>query len=501
MRQTATIQSPTRTPSGNSSIAMDKSALHPVLQAALASLDIQIETELTRYRRRRLSGKTGYFSDRSAATGRGVELMPTGGDRAPTAPVMPPMPGGDSADHPASPSPFHPTDALPPLAAIAPSSPTVDSPSAAELRQLAQQYAADVVATADQQAAGNPAPDDYLESSEALLRTLSQEEAEVQAEQGFLQSLLTPLGMGSMLLLLMSSALFGFVLMNPDSITQLWAQHRQSGSAVKSPAASGEPGAIAPSPGTASVTTPHLNVTQQEFPELQLGNLSAIDLNTATTVPSLSLAPKGGTLSLPQQTPSGLTVVSPANSVPKLPPTASPAPGRTTTPAGDVPSSRNLAAPAAPRPAAPRPAAPQYTPPAPEPVARQRYSPPARSYEPAPPARTAPAPRPVRPAPTPVQPYTPPATSLPAPKPSAVPPAVPPASVPSPAGSSGYKVVAPYTSDRSLEEYRRQMPDAYLQNYSDGAKVQFGAYQDEGSAKAQADELRKQGIPAEVYQP
>jgi len=62
-------------------------------------------------------------------------------------------------------------------------------------------------------------------------------------------------------------------------------------------------------------------------------------------------------------------------------------------------------------------------------------------------------------------------------------------------------VVTPYTSDSALQEARQKVPDAYVKNYSDGAKVQFGSYQDEAAAKSQVETLRKQGIPAEVYQP
>jgi hypothetical protein len=52
-----------------------------------------------------------------------------------------------------------------------------------------------------------------------------------------------------------------------------------------------------------------------------------------------------------------------------------------------------------------------------------------------------------------------------------------------------------------LEKARETVPDAYLQNYSDGAKVQLGAYDNESAAQKRAEELRQQGVPAEVYKP
>ncbi|MDF5724272.1 MAG: hypothetical protein PUP91_28165 [Rhizonema sp. PD37] len=60
-------------------------------------------------------------------------------------------------------------------------------------------------------------PDDYLESSEALLRSLT-EEQKIHTQTHHNGSLLSPLGIGSMLLLLLASLSVGYVAFNPKSL-------------------------------------------------------------------------------------------------------------------------------------------------------------------------------------------------------------------------------------------------------------------------------------------
>ncbi|MEH1960365.1 MAG: hypothetical protein V7L05_10870 [Nostoc sp.] len=63
-------------------------------------------------------------------------------------------------------------------------------------------------------------PDDYLESSEALLRSLKEEQPETKKPGNYNDSLLSPLGIGSMLLLLVASLTLGYVVFNPKSFSQ-----------------------------------------------------------------------------------------------------------------------------------------------------------------------------------------------------------------------------------------------------------------------------------------
>lgn len=65
-------------------------------------------------------------------------------------------------------------------------------------------------------------PDDYLESSEALLRSLQEEEQQPQTKKPKNNdSLLSPLSIGSMLLLLVSSITFGYIIFNLDNLSSL----------------------------------------------------------------------------------------------------------------------------------------------------------------------------------------------------------------------------------------------------------------------------------------
>ena len=63
-------------------------------------------------------------------------------------------------------------------------------------------------------------PNDYLESSEALLRSLAEEEPKTHKSTHSNDTLLSPLGIGSMLLLLLASLTLGYVVLNPKSLSQ-----------------------------------------------------------------------------------------------------------------------------------------------------------------------------------------------------------------------------------------------------------------------------------------
>jgi hypothetical protein len=63
-------------------------------------------------------------------------------------------------------------------------------------------------------------PNDYLESSEALLRSLAEEEPKTHKPSNSNNGLLSPLGIGSMLLLLLASFTLGYVVFNPKSLPQ-----------------------------------------------------------------------------------------------------------------------------------------------------------------------------------------------------------------------------------------------------------------------------------------
>ncbi|MEM9138144.1 MAG: SPOR domain-containing protein, partial [Cyanobacteria bacterium P01_F01_bin.42] len=76
------------------------------------------------------------------------------------------------------------------------------------------------------------------------------------------------------------------------------------------------------------------------------------------------------------------------------------------------------------------------------------------------------------------------------------------AAQPSPAPGAGtYYVVADYTGDQALSNARNVVGDAFVRNFSEGARIQLGAFQDESRAQELIQELERQGIPARVQSP
>lgn len=408
--------------------------LHPTLRGVLAGLDIQLEDELARFRRQRAgAGRTHNYSGRKSATKMLdlISVAATGGRTNP----------GAAEPLATIPSP-QPSPAVAPMTSGA----SAVSELAIALQQAGEPLAPSPAAdpSLDEIVAAKPNLDDYLESSEELLRSLATEEAHVQAERGFMESLLTPLGVGSMLLLLVSSAMFGYLVMNPASFSRLLPT-AQSDSTAKTP------GGVVPGPGTPG-EAPQPNLATQEFKDLNLNTLGSVQPNTgAVPAPGTSPSPAPAANPSPAAGNSGATT-------PEIAPAASSeaATSRTTAPASAVSRPVNEA---------PRPAA----------------APPVRVYQPpqaAAPRRVAPAP--ARPAPVAPAPSTP---ARPTDRSS---------------GQASYKLVTHYDSDRTLEAVRKVIPDAYVQNFDDGAKIQVGAYSSQAEAEARVQQLQQQGISVEV---
>ncbi|MBM0743464.1 SPOR domain-containing protein [Phormidium sp. CLA17] len=471
MRQSSTI---------TSSKAYAQS-LHPLLQRAFACSDIQLDEELSRYRRQKALGKATY-SPRPAA----YRKAPKSLDLISTAPIPESSPSQQvtsNAELTLERSPA--TVGLNLAIAAVPEQANLSISNDSELKELAAQYAAQVADGAES-ALDEVSPDYYLESSE-LLRSLAAEEAEVQAEQSFLQSLLTPLGMGSMLLLLLSSAMFGFLVMNPASISRFF-DGKEIQTVANSPGAS----TFTPNNSTAGMANaPQPNLASREFPDLSLQTLGSVEV--APTV-SMGTPPSGNVGSPVKGTqPVNLGLSGNSTSTNGLTQSSEPVPIsaanlRVAEPLPDAASSFSSSAPiSSSAPSTSRVSLPKPSAPIP------RYRPSAQPYRSAPaqssalPAKSYVAP-PVRF--EPVKPELP--TVAPAPTPS---------QQPAPVGELDYKVVTPYSSDRSLDEAQQKVPDAYLQNYPAGAKVQLGSFENEGAAKARVEQLRQQGVQAEIYKP
>lgn len=440
MRQNSKVE-----PSTPSSPAI---ALHPVLSLTLANLDIQLEDELVRYRRQRASAGCAVPQSKRKQPSQQLDLIAVAAtsDRN-SANAAQPTPALEErligvAEQMIAPDTYKPIPAFtaspqPFEAAIAlrtPPKPLTQDGSADQSSLDAEGNDAHALAHA-----ANPNLDDYLESSEELLRSLADEQAEVQAERNFMQSLLTPLGLGSMLLLLLSSAMFGYVIMNPSSLG--WLAVKQNGYAD---APSGQ------TPGQAVLAPPQPDLAKRELPDLNLSNLGTV--NVSPGVPSKA-----------SPVPSSQTAATP-NSKPTV----------AAAKAASQPSSESSAASTQ----APTPAVTSSSPS--RPYVRPAALPPTVS------SRSAPIGTPARSVQT-------------APAPSA--PASTVRSRSGSADAYQYKVGVPFENDQTLENAKKVVPDAFVRTLPDGRTiVQLGAARSETEVKANVQGLRDQGLSsAEVY--
>ncbi|MBW4464813.1 MAG: SPOR domain-containing protein [Pegethrix bostrychoides GSE-TBD4-15B] len=500
----------------------DAITLHPTLQAVLDNLDVQIDAELSRYRRqRRNPNATPRRRPIAASAPDAIGILKQNiqlpqpqssiyeSSAAPAKPIACPQPPARTAAQPApqpvtqpAPQPVtqpvtQPATQSPPIqtwVAPAPVAPPVPAPAAAPdpaaITSYAEQYDLSVYApdsvlqrlmqqlepvtapaAAPAAAPGLEESDeyrDYLASSEELLRSIAEEESMRQPDQepnSLLDTLLTPLGIGSMLLLLLSSTTLGYVVMNPSSIGLRTAED------TASPAAkTANPANSADSSATENLPSP--NLAAEEFRDLGLDTLSSIPKSGA----SRAIKPSSSSASPSKQaTPLGHKSAS-ADTEPKTRLTELPIVTTPELPAAPAvePNFSTVVIPAQ------QPAAPVSRPV--QPAARKAAPPPAPAI----------SPEPISIAPPPVVPIQP---AAPVSEPAT-------AAAPSDPSQGRYYVVTEYSGDPSLQEAREVVPDAYVRNIPDeGAKVQMGAFSDEAKAQQLQQDLRQQGIETEVYRP
>ncbi len=316
--------------------------------------------------------------------------------------------------------------------------------------------------------------EDYLESSEALLQSLAEEEAQVRAETGFMKSLVTPVGVGSMLLLLLSSSLLGYVLMNPGSFGQLLSMN------LGNPPNAAPVSSVASSPTDEAPLSPlEPNLAAQEFKDLNLNTLGTLKLNGRTspssTLPSTGLKPTGNPAAKAGGTPGQPTLGSGSKPRIALSDNAS---RQSTGAAGPSIVLSQRVAPTY----GPTSPIPTYRPPQPQP--RSQPS----AYRPTAPTRIS------------GQSGNRPQTAPPPAAPMASPSSSPVASPTAPSPATRRTVVVPFTHDRDLDAAQRVDPNARMDSsFNDGiTRINVGTYTDESAARERVEQLQKQGVNAQI---
>lgn len=420
-------------------------SFNPVLQGALANLMVDLDDELQRYRQRR-SGQAGRSAPGPQSRFRRAQRSGPQLINLPATPAFPKAAPGKTTTFETSAS----------LTAGKPIPPPPPPRSALTSQDLIPY---------------SPIAEDYLASTEALLDTdptayITDYGSEAEDRPPSLgRSLATPLGLGALLLLLVASAGFGYLVTSPQAIDHL-RQHplvRGLGQKGQPPAAA--PQASSPEPGVSVPEGLGPDLSQQEFSSLDLNRVSQLPAPTQTPEPrpltdsSPSPNPLQSTPSLQQ--PADLPEIAPS------PPSRVVVAPRTTAP---TPSSRPASAPT---------------------VASSAPSTPASAVSPtqqrvAPSGQSAPPPRPLTASVTP----RPPAPLAQAP--------VAPAPL---QASARYYVVVDYSGDTSLTAARQVIGDAYVRNFSTGAKIQMGAFSQPSAAQNLVQQLQQQGISAQVVGP
>ncbi|GET36971.1 hypothetical protein [Microseira wollei] len=271
--------------------------LDPTLQAVLGNLDVNLEEELTRFRRQRPGKKMLYTNGSSRPkVDKSLDLISvkaTGGRNL-------------GAENKASAASNNPTPG-----GVEDLNEQRNIPAAAIASDVETNVSAAVATNYTQAAAPGATliqPDDYLQSSEALLKNLTAEpENPFTPEQPERESdgLLSPLGIGSMLLLLLASATLGYVVMNPASVSHLNRlfepqKPKVAENTPKTAAAGGNASVVRGIP-----TSP--NLAAEEFGELTLRSLSTVEPRVAA-IPTPAPRPQ-----IPVNTPATIPSAVPGN--------------------------------------------------------------------------------------------------------------------------------------------------------------------------------------------
>ncbi len=304
-------------------------SLKPALAAALASLEVQLDQELARYRRTRDSARIANPPRVISYVGSSPQAIAAAIlEQSQTAQIKPNLPSSVTSDAPqieagTDTAQFEDMDHL--LLSSAPEvSPTPTPPPPPPANP-----ASSIVRTGQTNQEENPLetdetptqPDNYLESSEALLRSLTDEQPQTKKPSSSNDGLLSPLGIGSMLLLLVASLTLGYVVFNPKGLTQFNIS-KLFNPKPSTPTANttGVVGNAQPQPEPLLTPIPkYPNLAAKEFPEVRDPN-DVVNLNPkAQTTPVLPNPVPAQPVAPPVQPPVELSPPQPVNPIAVVP--------------------------------------------------------------------------------------------------------------------------------------------------------------------------------------
>ncbi len=467
--------------------------LNPQLQAVLGNLDVQLDDELARYRRKKRSEAeapqpSGYRH--RSTTPKNLEVVVTPGQReTPATRSHEPLPfdhngseaiasdfreANESNTFSSGLSPFSPQVNLPQKleASLSSNRSNVGDRDAASSNitnsitniNLAENNAPN--STEESPERTQAQPHDYLESSAQLLSSLNESSASDlstrlrnrRRQRRSLKNLLSPLSVGATLLFVLTTGTLGYIINAKIGARQPVVTAENAASSATSSASS-------PTQTPLPVVPRSPNLADREFVPLDLDTLGTINHNSGTKMPAAVL--------------------------PTVPTSPAPEPTQTTAiipevPRQNYPSLENLNT-------AILPQSVQDN----LPNARANSSNNANSNNAnsnnANSGNNSPQANSGASSPTPAATNQTPGTQTPQKLPE---PKVSTQSFP-----AFFYVVIDYQNEDSLYQARQVIPDAYVREFPIGVKVQMAAFEDTASAQAMVQYLKEKGFVAQVYQP
>ncbi|BAZ37238.1 hypothetical protein NIES4101_31590 [Calothrix sp. NIES-4101] len=323
--------------------------LKPALAAALASLEVQLDRELARYRRMRGTSRTSnqaqpvnsHASQAQYATSTVTSSkheIAEGSELENAAAPTPQIYSSPSLTYvPEIPTPPPP----PPIPKVADNGVNTGLPTTSDIPSSSSSIVPSHIVPADKpktepnnseiEVPPTSQPDDYLESSEALLRSLTEETSpEEKRSKTNNDSLLSPLGIGSILLLLAASFILAYAILNrslPFGLNGGLGKGNNTTSSQENTVTTENSGQT---PAEVRALPKYPNLAREEFPEVNNPN-DVVGLKPkSSSIPTTPENPPAIQNQIPQnQIPTEQAPQQPAPVAPVVPTTAvSPSPAQ-----------------------------------------------------------------------------------------------------------------------------------------------------------------------------